>query len=390
MQVSAPLDLVPRAKLEPGTHPETLMRSNTTSLNKPRTLPAGVPGLPHPKQRVTPSQPAPTVAATAPEPTLIKANPWKLTREFDEILGPYQEPELVPQAPATPQNTQPYQWEAERNYQPRQQLQIEDYSYAMDASQRGTLNIAYDPNWSRQQQPQPRERVPENQTSNPLDLGYVDKKSQTFVSQQEIGPEPSPEERPYQADWITAETADITDRNYYDADASADSYTHQAVAVRAAVPTMINYSSSGADDEFERPRQVPAFNPRSTRVILKEDIDFLKAVRDGTEPPPPLPIGSNPTPTLPAVEENGRSRSSSLGSITQDDFVRQQDVDFYLALLGGSEPPAASPETDALVHEEEEMRRRNEAAAAEEAERRRLEELQTTQNDLDFLAALMQ
>lgn len=240
--------------------------------------------------------------------------------------------------------------------------------------------------------------MPNNQRSNPLDLGYDDKKTQAFVSQREIGSETSPEEMPYQPDWITAETADITDRNYYDADASADSYTHQAVAVRAAVPAMINYSSSGADDEFERPRQVPAFNPRSTRVILKEDIDFLKAVRDGTEPPPPpplpLPTGNNNPPSppgLPVVEQNGRSsRSSSLGSITQDDFVRQQDVDFYLALLDGSEPPAASPETDALVHEEEEMRRRNEAAAAEEAERRRLDELQTTQNDLEFLAALMQ
>lgn len=265
----------------------------------------------------------------------------------------------------------------------------------MDASQRETLNIAYDPNWSRQQQqPQPESQMSNynNQTSNSLDLGYVDKKPQAFVSQQEIGSE-SPEERPYQPDWITAEDADITDRNYYDADASADSYTHQAVAVHAAAPTMINYSST-TDDEFERPRQVPAFNPRSTRVILKEDIDFLKAVRDGTEPPPPLPVAAGNLPNLPqsqVAEENGRSRSSSLGSIrTQDDFVRQQDVDFYLALLDGSEPPAASPETDALVHEEEEMRRRSEAAAAEEAERRRLEELQTTQNDLDFLAALMQ
>lgn len=233
--------------------------------------------------------------------------------------------------------------------------------------------------------------MPSTQTSNRLDLGYVEKKPQAFVSQQEIGSE-SPEEAPYQPDWITAEDADITDKGYYDADANADSYTHQAVAVHAAVPTMINYSST-AEDEFERPRQVPAFNPRSTRVILKEDLDFLKAVRDGTEPPPPVP---GPPPILPEVqvvggENDSRSRSSSLGSVrTQDDFVRQQDVDFYLALLDGSEPPAASPETDALVHEEEEMRKRSEAAAAEEAERRRLEELQTTQNDLDFLAALMQ
>ncbi|KAJ4418728.1 hypothetical protein N0V82_005401 [Gnomoniopsis sp. IMI 355080] len=382
MEVSGPMDLLPRGNMESKIHPETLMRSNTTS-NKPRALPAGVPGLPHPKQRGLPPQPTSTVSSKSPEPAPIKTNPWKLTREFDEILGTYQEPELVPRVPATQQNHQPQQQGSNWNHEPGQQLQIEegDISYAMAQNQRGTLNIAYDPNWQGQQQQQSQNQMPSNPPPNRFDLGYVDKKPQAFVSQQEVGAG-SPEDRPYQPDWITAETKDITDRSYYDTDANNESYTHQAVAVRVAAPTMINYSGS-ADDEFERPRQVPAFNPRSTRIILKEDIDFLKAVRDGTEPPP-LP-GS-----LPSLPEAEQYRRSSQDSAHSDVFVRQQDVDFYMALLAGSEPPTASPETDALVQEEEEMRRRSEAAAAEEAERRRLEELQTNQNDLDFLAALLQ
>lgn len=377
------MDLVPQAEMSPRGHPETLMRSNITS-KVPRALPAGVPGLPHPKQRGgRPSQPTSTASAAPPEPITIKPNPWKLTREFDEILGPYQEPELVPQVPAIQQNLQSYQQEPDRDYSTGQQLYPEERNnpYAMAENQRETLNIAYDPNWPGQQQPQPENQVPSNPPPNRFDLGYVDKKPEAIVSEQEIG-SASPEERPYQPDWITAETTDITDRSYYDADANTDSYTHQAVAVRAAAPTMINYSGS-TDDEFERPRQVPSFNPRSTRVILKEDMDFLAAVRDGTEPPP-MPES---LPSLPEAVETGRS---SPESVYQDVFVRQQDVDFYMSLLDGSEPPPASPETVSLVQEEEEMRRRSEAAAAEEAERRRLEELETTQNDLDFLAQLLQ
>lgn len=390
MEVSMPMDLVPRAGMSPRAHPETLMRSNTTS-KAPRVLPPGIPGLPHPKHRRIQSQPKPSIPIAPPEPTPIKINPWRLTREFDEILGPYpyEEPELVePEISATESDVQAHQQETSLNYEssspPQQPEPRQKQSMDSMADQRETLNIAYDPNWTRQPQRQPENS--ETQTGshpppNRFDLGYFDKKSRPVVTEQETGSE-SPAERPYQSDWIAAETQDITDRTYYDADAD-NAYTHQAIAVRAAAPKMIDYSAS-TDKEFERPRQVPAINPRSTRIVLKEDIAFLTAVRDGTAP---LPAPAR-LPVLPKAEE-GKARSS-LESVSQDDLVRQQDVDFFMSLLDGSDPPRASPETELLVQEEEEMRRRSEAAAAEEVERRRLEEMETTRNDLDFLAALLQ
>lgn len=388
MEVSGPMDLVPQAEMSPRAHPETLMRSNTTS-KRQRALPAGIPGLPHPNQRGRRTQPRATLSDTPPETTSIKTNPWKLTREFDEFLAPNQDPELIYREPPIQQNLESYRQEPNQDNEPPQQLQP-DERRSMDtmANQRGTLNITYDPNWPRQQQPHPKTQAPSDRPANRFDLGYMDKKPQAVVSQQETGPG-SPEESPYQTDWIAAATQDITDRNYYDADAAgASAYTHHAVAVRAAAPTMIHYSAS-TDEEFERPRQVPSINPRSTRIIVKEDIDFLLAVRDGTEPPPPPPTKARGLPTLSEAAEEHKGRRSP-ESVHQDAFVRQQDVDFYLSLLAGSDPPAASPETRTLVQEEEEMRRRSEAAAAQEAEKRRREELQTNQNDLDFLAALLQ
>lgn len=88
------------------------------------------------------------------------------------------------------------------------------------------------------------------------------------------------------------------------------------------------------------------------------------------------------------AEKESESGGSSPELPCQDLSVRLLDVGFYMALLGGSEPPRASPEAETTVCGEWEMRRRREETDARERERRRREELETNEGDLDFFASL--
>lgn len=102
-------------------------------------------------------------------------------------------------------------------------------------------------------------------------------------------------------------------------------------------------SSTGKEDwdresemEYEQPRAVP-YNHRETRMVIKEDIDF------------------------------------------------------FMALLGGSEnPPPATAETQQFVRAETEEKKRSLEMSNRQSSMRREEELVTTQSDLEFWNMLMQ
>lgn len=70
-------------------------------------------------------------------------------------------------------------------------------------------------------------------------------------------------------------------------------------------------------------------------------------------------------------------------------LVVKEDIDFFMALVGGQEPPPATEETQHFIQEEEEARRKSEEILGREASGRKDEELVTTQTDLDFWNSLM-
>lgn len=70
-------------------------------------------------------------------------------------------------------------------------------------------------------------------------------------------------------------------------------------------------------------------------------------------------------------------------------LVVKEDIDFFMALLGGQDPPPATEATQHFIQEETAARRQSEEILEREVEERRSEELVTTQTDLEFWNMLM-
>lgn len=70
-------------------------------------------------------------------------------------------------------------------------------------------------------------------------------------------------------------------------------------------------------------------------------------------------------------------------------LVVKEDIDFFMALLGGQEPPPATEETQHFIQEETEAKRRSQEVIEREVSERKEDELVTTQTDLEFWNSLM-
>lgn len=241
---------------------------------------------------------------------------------------------------------------------------------AQQPQQRETVPIGYDPNYYRTQTD--GGMLPPQQQSEHEPAAYP-------TSEQRPSPPPQPQQlqapqgegvRPdstaaqpaegYSVGWITAEAPnELTDGAYYDRDADGAgagavemvgeeggmyTYSNSAAAGEktghyAPVVVPVQQQQMGEEEgmslEFEQPRQVP-YDHRQTRVVL------------------------------------------------------QEDVDFYMALLGGQEPAPASAGAVELVQAEREGRRRSRETEVRQSSRRREEELEDTQHDVDFWMSLMQ
>lgn len=151
----------------------------------------------------------------------------------------------------------------------------------------------------------------------------------------------------YRPDWLVSEAPNtITDAAFYDEDAdgrgaAAGVHAHGDYSRSRSHSTSTSDTSSSSEigehdgsGEFEHPRQVP-YDHRQTRMVLEEDVDF------------------------------------------------------FMALLGGREPAAASSGTRMVVAGEEEVRRRGRETEVRLSAARRREELQDTQGDVDFFMSLM-
>lgn len=293
---------------------------------------------------------------------------WKLSREFDDTTDAYQQP---------PQEVQLYQQELQGRPAPTEltyQYPRGEPASSMAAQQRETVPIGYDPSYGSAQAGMAAAGPGTQSSSQGMPLpgsGPTENSPRGFPPYQYGGgaqvvppPPPAPAELPsttteesgYSPDWITAEAPNtITDGDFYDQDADSSGgdgmYTYgapQQQQQQPLEPPAGGYyapqpPSSGNDavsearesQEFEQPRQVP-YDHRQTRVVLKEDLDF------------------------------------------------------YMALLGGQEPAPASSGTQTLLQQEQEVRRRSQELEAQQLTLRRQEELQDAQGDLDFWASLMQ
>lgn len=367
MEISGPLHLMPRYRPPPTFETFSRLGQNADRIPRafPATFPAAIPATP--KQRIQNlSRPQPAHAAS-PQKTL-NTNPWKLTREFDDIVTAYQQPEPQPNEQQVIINPQPVQ-------SPTQQTS----DVTMANQKHVTVSIGYDPNYGRQQdvglaarrrQDSPAGSDAAASHTIPRD-GEGWKKDQAIVHIQEetnsaAAPPPPAQAPVYHADWLTTGAHDITDEEFYDRDADAGStrdsetdnemyayefrsvhqtaaYPHAAAAAApvgsgptiSTAPTTTPTTSQPSSDEFERPRQVP-YDHRKTRTVVKEDIDF------------------------------------------------------FLAVLGGRDPPSATAETQTIVSEEQAVRRRSQEAMVEESSLRRQAETEDTQSDLEFWMSLMQ
>lgn len=311
MEISGPLNLLPQSRPPPKY--ETFNRREGNAEQIPRIFPAGVPAMPKPQiQRVPPSQLRRNEPQQDPD-----TNPWKLTREFDDTVGVYGQPEA-----------QPYQQELNQQPELTPQIQPGPRSGFEDmAHQRETVPIGYDPSHRTQQDSEPDQLHTTDLTNR---SAAENEGTASAVSQAGVA---LARESDYSPAWITDESHDITNREFYDHDADDGSYTYEPVQPAGHVEA--TNQTSAVDEEFERPRQVP-YNHRQTLFVVKEDIDF------------------------------------------------------YLALLGGQDPPPATNQTQALVSHEQEVRRRSQESIVQESSVRRKEELEDTESDVDFWMALME
>lgn len=355
MEISGPLNLIPASRPPPTF--ETYSRRIVEQT--PRTFPAAMPALPKPQQREEPrprlqNLPAPRVPSDIPR-SEQDMSLWKLTREFNDIGNIYQQPE---------NNTPPYQQQQQQEEGlPRQPAQFQQqpnyyypgsmaYKQQQQQQQRETVPIGYDPSYRTQtglplQEPEPEQtRMPAPRSPQPQLQVPQAVRADSAAAQPAEG---------YSLGWITAEAPnELTDAAYYDRDADDGSgaeevmsggggmYTYGGAAAATVAEKMGHYAPEVVavdpgyeQEEFEQPRQVP-YDHRKTRVVLKEDVDF------------------------------------------------------YMALLGGQEPPPASMDTQTLLQEEQEVRRRSQETEVQQSSRRRQEELQDTQSDVDFWVSLMQ
>lgn len=212
-------------------------------------------------------------------------------------------------------------------------------------SQRETVSIGYDPNYGLQKDSGLAHRdIPDS--ARDMSSHYESDNRATI--QAELEPKAAVQATVYHVDWLTTEVHDITDKDFYDRDADADasagsetdnssySYAPDRSQTAAYPPAPVRGSTPPTSTEFERARQVP-YDHRKTRAVVKEDIDF------------------------------------------------------FLAVLGGLDPPSATRvETQSILSEEQEVRRKSQEALAQESSLRKQAEMEDTQSDLDFWMSLMQ
>lgn len=312
MEISGPMNLLPQSRAAP--RHDTFDRRDGTAKQIPRIFPTGIPALPKPQPKNLPPPRLPR-RDLQQDPD---ENLWKLTREFDDTVGIYRTPEAQTYQQGLSQRPDLFP-----QIQPGHRLGLKTMT-----QQRETVPIGYDPNYQTPQDSEPEQlHALTDLTPN----GSVVEIKGTAPAAAQAGPT-STRDSEYSPDWITDESHDITNREFYDHDADKEMYTYESgQRVGYAEST---YQGSAQDQEFERPRQVP-YNHRQTLFVVKEDIDF------------------------------------------------------YLALLEGQDPPPATNETQALVSHEQEVRRRSQETLVRKSSVRRQEELKDTQSDMDFWMALM-
>lgn len=289
---------------------------------------------------------------------------WRLSREFDDTTDAYhyqQQQQQQQQQP--PKEVQIYQQElqgqpalTQHTYQYPRSPFANNFNNNMAAAaptqqQRETVPIGFDPGYGAQAGPEmvpeptryQQQDMPAEPTSpgvfaapyggggaqDPLEAAQKQAKlPSSTITTTEVSEVPT-----YSPDWITAEAPNsITDGEFYDQDADGGAYyTYGAEQEQEQQ----QQQQSEESHEFEQPRQVP-YDHRQTRVVLKEDVDF------------------------------------------------------YMALLGGQDPAPASSGTQTLVQQEQEVRRRSQEVEVQQSTLRRQEELLDTQSDLDFWASLME
>lgn len=182
-----------------------------------------------------------------------------------------------------------------------------------------TVPIAYDPNYGMQRPRRDGWRV------TPLP-STVDDTSAARQKQMHAIRSPG-----YKPEWITKETHDITDGEYYDPDANEGVYTHQAHRPRPR-------QQSATESMAERPSST-----HETKVVANDDIDFFMAILGGRMDKPPRSTDSEEaqrrsTDTAGSRQGQKRGRPRAVSQETSssrgdDDEDVQRDVDFWHSLM---------------------------------------------------------
>lgn len=348
MDISGPLNLMPVNRPPPtftqfalpGSHVRTTPPRFNNAAPRPTIRE-------HKLQTRNLTQPQLSSATEPPSETDTLADPWKMAREFDEILETYQEPEPEPEPePLSDIHHTPRQPELFQTNLISPKSEVVSMN-----NPRETVPIGFDASYETQQSA-PEQTRPDNALEKypfvvqaarpaPSPQPVYGQKAQYSEEVRPVTP-PQPQEAgedaEYSPDWIAQEPRDITDKEFYDPDPDHGLYTYENERYGAGAESkeagVMGVMEVMEDDEFERPRQVP-YDHRQTMSVVKEDIDF------------------------------------------------------FMALVVGTDPPAATTETQNVISEEQEHRRRSSDVEAQDAARRRQEELETTDSDLTFWMSLM-
>lgn len=95
------------------------------------------------------------------------------------------------------------------------------------------------------------------------------------------------------------------------------------------------------------------------------------------------PINS-PVKSYPAIEKNQQASDQE----PTINFLEQEDIQFFNALVGGIEPAPATVEAQSILAQEHKVCKRSQDAEAQQSSTRRQEEMDSTQNDLNFWLSL--